>query len=213
MPKPQCCVIDSLFDEKTARKQLKKYKRGKLDKATELLLLELRKHELAEKSLLDVGSGIGVIPLELHKDGIGAITDVDASSGYIQVAKEEAQHAGTLEKTKYLFGNFVELADELESHDVATLDKVICCFDDAENILKGAASNSHQLVGLVYPRRSILTILLQAIGRVYFRIRNWGFRFHMHPQNMIDRVFTQHGFKEVALHKTLLWQVRVFQKG
>lgn len=208
----QCCAIESIFDDKTARKMLKKYQRGKRDAATALLIKQLKLLQKGDETLLDIGSGIGVIPMELVPTGLSSITDVDASTGYLKVAKEESTRLGFRDRATYLHGDFLEVAPNVGMHDISTMDKVICCYDNAESLLTLTAQRTNRVIGLVYPRNTLFARIMQAVGRVYFSLRQWAFRFHMHKDEMINRILAEHHFRELSRETTFLWQVRVFVK-
>jgi magnesium-protoporphyrin O-methyltransferase len=82
----------------------------------------LRAEGVDGATLLDIGGGVGVIPLELLSAGLRSATDVDASGEYIAVAHAEAQRRGYDGQITYHHGNFVELAPEIETADIVTIE-------------------------------------------------------------------------------------------
>ena len=58
----------------------------------------LRKAGVNGFSLIDIGGGVGAIQYRLLEQGISGVISVDASSGYIAVAQEEASRLGLKEK-------------------------------------------------------------------------------------------------------------------
>jgi hypothetical protein len=60
-----CRDAGDFFNDKTARKELRRYKRRGPDKPTRLLIKSIRNEGADNKSLLDIGGGIGAIQLEL----------------------------------------------------------------------------------------------------------------------------------------------------
>ena len=61
----QCMGADKFFNDKFARKELKRYRRRGPVRATLRLIQAIKDHDIRESSLLDIGGGIGVIQLEL----------------------------------------------------------------------------------------------------------------------------------------------------
>ena len=59
------CAAANHFDSNVARRDLRRYQRHGPDISTRILLSELRRWPLQGLHLLDVGAGIGVIPVEL----------------------------------------------------------------------------------------------------------------------------------------------------
>ena len=102
-------------------------------------------------TLLDIGGGVGVAQLDLLSAGLRSATDVDASSAYLDVAREEAQRRGYSERVSYRHGDLVALAPEIEPADIVTLDRVICCYHDMPALVRASAAKARRLYGLVYP--------------------------------------------------------------
>ena len=93
-----CCTryfaAETWFDQKVAEHDLRRYRRRGADAVTKLLLRELRRWPLQGASLLDVGGGIGVIGMELADSGVSAVTVVEASPAYFEVARNDLNKDG-----------------------------------------------------------------------------------------------------------------------
>lgn len=207
-----CCGVEKLFDEKSAKKQARRFRKGKVHKPTRILISALQKVVNSHDSLLDIGAGIGIIQHELLSDHIKSITNVDAASGYLKIAEHEAERAGFSDRVNYLSGDFIALANQIDAHQIVTLDKVVCCYPDAEKLLELSVSRSESLLGIVYPRDNFANRFFQLLGRVYFRVIGNPFRFFIHKDAMVDDVFRQNNFRLVSHDLTLLWQIRVYEK-
>ena len=105
----QCQGIEKTFDQKTASKDLKKYRRKGPDGTAAMLIEALKRQGVQGLSLLDVGGGVGAIQHELLSSGVATAVGVDASSAYISAAKEEAERQGHADRVSYQFGNIVDL--------------------------------------------------------------------------------------------------------
>jgi len=147
-----CCAAESQFGPKVAERDLRRYRRRGADTVTKLILAQLRRWPLQDKRLLNIGGGIGVISAELAADGIASATLVEASPAYLEVARQELQSRYGSRSTQFLLGDFARIADTLPDADVITLDRVVCCYPDAEGLLRGAASRTLQLLAVSYPR-------------------------------------------------------------
>jgi magnesium-protoporphyrin O-methyltransferase len=147
----QCRDIEQIFNEKDARKQLKRYLKKGAPKSTRLLLAGLESEGVQGSSLLDIGGGIGVIQRELFQAGATRSCNVDAASGYVKVSQEEAERGGYADRAGYIHGNFVEVASEVGDADIVTLDRVICCFPDMKSLVALSAAKARKLYGLVFP--------------------------------------------------------------
>ncbi len=209
----QCTGIEKLFDRKSAEKELKKYRRGKLHRPTRLLLEVLGTQNLKGLSLMDVGGGVGIIQLELFKKGIASATDVDASPGYISVAKEAAEADGVKNNINYHQGNFIDIAPSLETQDIVTLDKVICCFPEVENMLHQSLQKAHKYYALVFPRDHVPGRFFGWLGNLWFKISGTPFRFYLHPSTLVHSTITNHGFERIEYRTTAGWQVALYRKA
>ena len=65
-----CDGFTEIFDARTARHDLARYRRRGPDDTTRLLLDMLRAAGVRGRTLLDIGAGIGVITHELLRDGV-----------------------------------------------------------------------------------------------------------------------------------------------
>jgi hypothetical protein len=208
-----CRDANDFFSERTARGDLKKYIRRGPDKQTSLLVESIRKTGINGETLLDVGGGIGAIQLELFKYGISKSVNVDASTAYQAVSKEEVSKRGLDAKTEYYFGDFTSMASSLPEADIVTLDKVICCYPDMKNLLQLSLGKSGKIYGLVYPRVNRFTKLGFWLINFWFRIRRSEFRTYLHSPSLVNEIISNQGFRNISNQKTLLWQVAVYKRG
>jgi hypothetical protein len=75
-----CCTpkgYRQLFSEKGARSQAKRYRRKGLDPTTRRLVELLKLRGLRDRTLLEVGGGIGAIQIELLKAGLSRAVSVE----------------------------------------------------------------------------------------------------------------------------------------
>src|SRR5258707_10514453 len=144
------CAAEAQFNHKVAEGDLLRYRRRGADATTRLLLAELRRWPLEGRRLLDIGGGIGVISRELADTGIASATIVEASPAYLEVARREAGSQYGTSPTQFILGDFAVIADTLPHADVVTLDRVVCCYADAEALLQkaggGRANCSRSLI-------------------------------------------------------------------
>jgi magnesium-protoporphyrin O-methyltransferase len=83
-----CESFDEMFDSASAERDLARYRRGGPDATTAMLLDMLRAVGVRGASILDIGSGIGVIDHELLRDGAGHAVLVDGSTASLAVARQ-----------------------------------------------------------------------------------------------------------------------------
>src|SRR5689334_19226111 len=137
----RCCCqgVNEMFGERTARHDLRRYRKRGPSKPTRMLLEALLREGIEHATVLDIGGGIGAIQQELLDAGAERATSVEASSAYLRAAREEAERRGHAGRISYQAGDFVAIADRVELADVVTLDRVICCYPDMEALVSRSA--------------------------------------------------------------------------
>ena len=149
-----CDGFTEIFDARTARHDLSRYRRHGPDGTTALLLDMLRAADVRGRTLLDIGAGIGVIDHELLRDGLERAVLVDGSPAYQAAARDESAKRGTLDRLAFVEGDFVRVADRVEGADVVTLDRVVCCYRDVDALVRASSRKAARLYGLVPAARS-----------------------------------------------------------
>lgn len=207
---PHCQSADRCFNQRVAASDLRDYHRHGPSGNTKRLLDVLRAAGVAGMTLLDIGGGIGVIQHELRAAGVSEITSVDASRAYLALARQEAEERGYAAGARYVYGDFVALADQIEAADVVTMDRVVCCYPDMEALVEAAAARTKRFLGLVYPRDDWWVKLGVAILNVSFRLRGDSFRSYVHPTAAVEDIVAAHDLRKIAHHHGPVWQVVVF---
>ena len=207
-----CEGVEEVFARRTARRELKRYRRRGPRRSTLLLLEALGADTAAGGTLLDVGGGIGVIQHELLARGFSRAVHVDGSSAYLSASREEAARRGTGDRVQYHHGDVVELAPGLPAADVVTLDRVICCYPDLERLVAATAPKARRLYGLVYPRERWATRAGVALENLWLRVRGSAFRAYVHPEAAIDGAVRSHGLRRRSERSLLLWRVAIYER-
>jgi magnesium-protoporphyrin O-methyltransferase len=207
-----CCGADQLFDLKGAQKEMKKYRKKGPGKSTKTLIETLFSRNTENKTLLDVGGGIGALQWYFLENGGLYTKGVDASRGYLHVAGQYAKEKGWKEQTSFLFGDLVNHAKNLTAYDFVTLDKVICCYPDYEALLTSSLEKCTGTIGVVYPLGGLLPKLLIQFNRLYFYITKNPFRTYIHSPKAIREFINSHGFTMVSKKISFPWHVQVYQR-
>lgn len=208
----QCQGIEIEFNPAEATRKLQAYRQKGLAGTTRQLVEALIAKGVAGMSLLDIGGGIGVIQHELLNAGASDVISVEASSAYFDMARQEAERRGLSGRIRAYRGNFVELARDIPSADVVTLDRVICCYHDMPALVGLSAARARKLYALVYPRDTWWTKLgVWLINGLYF-LQGSPFRTFVHPTPAVESILHTHGLQRSFHRATLLWQVVVYAK-
>lgn len=209
----QCEGIERQFSRKPAEKELRRFRRRGPVPTTKILIAELAAGGATAGSLLDVGGGIGAMHHMLLDDGVREAVQVDVSPAYISVAQEEARRRGHTDRVRFVRGDFVALADELAAADIVTLDRVICCYPDMEQLVAGAANKARRLLGAVYPRETRFVRAMLAMTNLVMRLRRTAFRVYLHPPRVIERSMLRRGLVRRSSRRTLVWEIVVYERG
>ncbi|MBS0001124.1 MAG: hypothetical protein KFF73_19220 [Cyclobacteriaceae bacterium] len=87
MHRQHSCGADLLFDMKSARREMKRYRKKGPSRSAKKILKKLAENELTNNSLHDIGGGIGAIQWFFLRQGARKTLDVDASGTYLQLAE------------------------------------------------------------------------------------------------------------------------------
>jgi SAM-dependent methyltransferase len=207
---PCTCGCVNTFSTKSAEADLAAYRRGGPGDATRALIAAISAEGIEGASLLDVGGGIGAIQLELLGAGLATAESVDASEGYVTIARAEAVRRGFADRTRHRLGTLTDLADEVGAADIVTLDKVVCCNADLPLLLGDVVLRARRIVGLVYPRDR----WWNAIGAAAMAAWGWltrdSTRWYLHSEAEVDGILRAAGFERRDVDRTFIWQVVLY---
>jgi magnesium-protoporphyrin O-methyltransferase len=208
-----CLDANNFFDTKAARKELKTYLKKGVTNPTKKLVDLLKEKNIQGSSLLDIGGGIGAIQFELYKEGIAKSTDVDASDAYLQVVKDQANERQIIDKMNFVKGDFMDVAGQVGMHDLVTLDKVICCYPNAKQLLTASLEKCNKFYGLIYPLDGIIANIAIFFARMYFKIIKSSFRPYIHSHKEVNQHIVLKGF--VKRHEALAfpWKIYVYERA
>jgi 2-polyprenyl-3-methyl-5-hydroxy-6-metoxy-1,4-benzoquinol methylase len=207
-----CTIIDGTFGEKDARDDLKAYHKHGPPDETRQILAAIRSLGLGDATLLDIGGGVGVIHHELLVDTCRQATHVDASSAYLQEAREEAARLGHADRAKFVHADFTDVASGLPDADFVTLDRVVCCYPDFRRLLQAAAGHTRRALAMAYPRETwYLRIGGRAIN-LWQALRRDPFRIFIHPIHEMTALLQDAGLRRVFLKRLSVWEVALYTR-
>lgn len=207
-----CCGADLFFNAKTAAKEYNKYLKKGPGKATAKINQQLAGLNLENKSLIDVGGGIGAIQWWFLEQGGQQTTDIDASSGYLKKAEDHALNNGWRNKTSFIEGDCTEKYNEVDDAHFITLDKVVCCYPNYEEILAITCNKAKEAVTLSYPMDGIIAQTLRSLGVLFFMLKKNPYRPYVHPVKEIRAVFANNGYERVAHDVSFPWHIETYKK-
>jgi len=207
------CAAEGFFGRKRAERDLRRYRRRGADVTTRLLLTELRRWSLAGRRLLDVGGGIGVIGAELASAEVASLTMVEASPSFLEIARREAGSRYGLRPAEFILGDFAAIAGTLSDADVVTLDRVVCCYPDAEALLGAAAARARQLLAFTYPGDRWYVRTFFALANFFLQLTGKTFRAFVHSPERMGAVLEGAHFVRATRRETFMWVLDVYRRG
>jgi magnesium-protoporphyrin O-methyltransferase len=208
----QCRGIESQFDGREAARKLARYRQHGPERSTRILLDALLAEGVAGLSLLDIGGGVGAIQHALLDAGASGAVDVDAAGAYLDAAREEGRRRGLGDRVRYVHGDFVERAAEIEPADIVTLDRVICCYPDMPALVSASAARARRLYGLVYPRDTWWVAAGTMVVNAAFWLQRTPFRVFKHPTAAMDALLRGHGLEQRLARDAGPWQVALYAR-
>lgn len=210
----KCCCDDyaSPIDDGIAREDLESYRKDGPSPTTRMLLEMVEGTGADGATVLDIGGGIGVIGHELLRAGAASAVLVEASPPYLDVARDEARGAELGERLTIVAGDFVRRSADIAPADIVTLDKVICCYPDVDELVAASAVRANRLYALVLPRARWYVGWIMAFGNIVQRLRRDAFRAFAHSNDRIDEQLAATGLALKSEAFTLWWRVALYER-
>jgi len=203
----------SIFDERVARHDRDRYHRQGPDRTTRMLLGMITARMASGMSILDIGGGIGVIDQELLRAGADGAVLVEASRAYLEVARQEAANVASSGRMRFVEGDFVRRAVDVEAADIVTLDRVVCCYPDVDAVVSLSADRARRLYGLVLPRHGWHLRMALGVVNLAYRLRRSRYRAYAHANGRIDALVAEHGLVPTAEAHTFIWRVVLYERA
>ena len=127
-------------------------------------------------------------------------------------AREETHRRGHSEAVRFLEGDFTALADQVAAVDIVTLDRVICCFDDMEQLVRLSASKAVRLYAAVYPRDVHWMYIGLGMINLVQRLKRSPFRVFLHDPRRIAALLRSAGLELWSERRTAGWQAVVYRR-
>src|SRR3989475_13194188 len=206
--------IADTFDD-LAHDRCCKYKSNGLTASSQVLLDFISKNGLVGKTVLEIGCGTGFFALETIRSGAVSCLGVDLSSAAIHEANEFAKESGLQDRARFEVANGASI--QRPTADIVVMDKVLCCYPDADSLLKTASASSIGLLGFVVPRDEGLIKPAMRIGigliNLVERLRKTGFRLYLHPLSSLDGLLIDNGFQRSSKAKSRFWLVFLYERA
>jgi predicted TPR repeat methyltransferase len=210
-----CCKpgdYDKIFDEKKARSKASDYARKGLGGHAPQIVDFVRGKNPPGYTLLEIGGGIGDLQLELLKTGAARATNVELATQYESVASELIHERGLDDRVERRLGDFVRDADAIPGADVVVLNRVVCCYPDADALVGAAADHARRFLVMTFPVDRWWTRLGLAVGNICFAMRSDTFRAYVHSTSAVLATAQRHGLRPVEHRRGFIWQLIALER-
>ncbi len=208
------CCFDDWVDNWSKRAKKKRTVAG----VTAPLLAALEEAGIRDRSILDIGCGIGDLATEAVSRGATQAFGVELSAKAVEEARRLAADRGVADRISFQVGDGAKVA--LPKADIVVLNRVFCCYPDIDALL----TNSLSAAGVAYafttpPSTGLAGSFVKAqmrFANAWYRLRDRkfrGFRVFVHDVKAIDARVQAAGFHPVrtASHH-VVWHMAVYAR-
>lgn len=211
---PQDCCFDDWVGHWTDRVR----KKPTAAAVTVPLLDALEEAGVRDRTVLDIGCGIGDVATGALVRGASSAVGVELSPRAVAEARRLAAERGVGDRATFTIGDGAKV--DLPPSDVVVLNRVYCCYPDIENLLGRSLSAARHVYAFTAPPSSgFLGAVVKAqtrLANVWYRLRDakfQGFRVFVHDLSRVDAVVRAAGFSRVRWERRrLAWRLAVYSK-
>ena len=204
--------FDKEFGAKRASNELKRYFKKGPKGSTKLLIDLLKLHDVKDKSLLDIGGGVGAIQFQLLDLGIKSVQNIDASQAYIEKAIEGTEKLGYSSQTEHVYGDFVQIFEKIKNAEIVTLDKVICCYKEFRTLVQKSLNKTNEIYAIIIPRDVWWVNFFHSLETFIRIVMRSKFRTYIHSINEIESIIMENGFTRKSQRYQREWLVCIYTK-
>ena len=213
MPTPRCtCCYDEAFDADFAKSELRLYRRKGPGRASKALADALSRPSVTGLTVLDIGGGVGSVHHLLLERGATSAIDVDASSGYLASAREEAAARGLTDRVTFRHGDFVALAAEIEPADLVALDRVGCCYPDVDALIGRAAEQTRRRMAVTLPPDLLIARAVIRVLNLWEWVTRSDLRIYGHSHERVRAAAIAAGLVPISSTAVGSWRLLVFER-
>lgn len=213
-----CCVSSSeirgmdKFFSKHAKRYMKRFRRRGLAKEQRYLLEGILASPIAGQSIMEIGCGVGSLHMSLLRRGAASAFGIEIAEGMLAGAQQLSRELGFERNTRYLLADFATTDEDIPTSDIVILDKVVCCYEDLDQLLAKSLGKTRRIYALSFPRPSTLIKLSFIIPIYIAKLFRWPFHPHWHDWETMLSCIRKNHFKEVYRNNTITWAIRVFAR-
>ena len=163
--------------------------------------------------MLEFGCGTGAVGVALLEMDVASVTGIDLSRPSIELARRRAEAAGL--PSGPASRSAMRPRRAFEPHDWVVLDRVICCFDDADRLVDRAIAHAGERIAITVPEsrgwRGLVNRPLWAIEFAWDRLHG-GCRGYVHDLKRVERRLAAAGFGPAGTARIGLWFLGIYDR-
>jgi magnesium-protoporphyrin O-methyltransferase len=210
-----CCTpagYESFFGPQVER-DIRRYRRKGLTGTAAWLRDALVRGGVDERSVLEIGGGIGAMQIELLEAGAARTENVEMVPSYESVAGELVTEHGLEGRVARSIGDVVADRGIAGPADIVVMHRVICCYPDAAGLIAAACDRAGDRLALTIPRESWWVRAEFAAMNAWLRLRRVAFQAYVHPIGpMLDAARAQ-GFHPADRTSGALWESVILRRS
>jgi SAM-dependent methyltransferase len=208
------CCFDDWVDNWSKRAKKKRTIAG----VTAPLLAALEENGLRDRSILDIGCGIGDLATEAVSRGATQAYGVELSAKAVEEARRLAEDRGVAERISFEVGDGAKVP--LPKADIVVLNRVFCCYPDIDALLTNSLSAAGVGYAFTTPASTGLAgswvRLEMRFANAWYHLRDSkfrGFRVFAHDVKAIDARVQAAGFHPVRTEsRRVVWHLAVYAR-
>jgi hypothetical protein len=209
-----CCTsagYRTIFGRKVVERDARRYRRKGLTGSAGWILQVLHDDGVADRSVLEVGGGIGGLQIELLEAGANHATNVEIIDTYEATARSLIAEHGLEARVERHIADYAQHPDHAPAADIVIMHRVICCYPDPDTLTAAACAQARDRVAITIPRDTPWVKLGFWGMNACLRLRRIAFRGYVHPQARILEVANSHGFHATHHQRGALWESLILQ--
>jgi SAM-dependent methyltransferase len=163
------------------------------------------------RSVLEIGCGYGRLLVGALVAGARFGTGVELDDEALDEARERAEEAGVASRGTFLEGDGAEL--ELAPHDMVVLDRVICCYDDADRLVERSLALAGRAYAITVPEsrglRGGWNRIVYTVGGLLDRVRGEE-PVYLHDVGHIEWRLARAGFRLDQAQRVGKWHLGIY---
>jgi magnesium-protoporphyrin O-methyltransferase len=169
---------------------------------------------VTDRSVLEVGGGVGSLQIELLKAGASHSTNVEIIDSYERTARLLIAEHRFEDRIERQIADYAQRQDQTPAVDILIMHRVICCYADPGSLTSAACSGARDRVAITIPREAWWVRLAFHGMNGWLRLRRIAFRGYVHPHALILAVASSQGFHPNARHERgLLWESFILERA